>query len=110
RSASGDLSGAIEDLNTTIKINPDNSFAYSDRGIIFLDIGNYHQAIEDFDQAIKINPSNAIAYYNRGIILSELQEIQAAIADLRQSANLFLEQGRTKNYQNSQNMLEKLLQ
>ncbi|NEP41732.1 MAG: hypothetical protein F6K35_21850, partial [Okeania sp. SIO2H7] len=42
RSASGDLSGAIEDLNTTIKINPDNSFAYSDRGIIFLDIGNYH--------------------------------------------------------------------
>ncbi|NEP89684.1 MAG: tetratricopeptide repeat protein [Okeania sp. SIO2C2] len=110
RSASGDLSGAIEDLTTTIKINPDNSFAYSDRGIIFLDIGNYHQAIEDFDQAIKINPSNAIAYYNRGIILSELQEIQAAIADLRQSANLFLEQGRTKNYQNSQNMLEKLLQ
>ncbi|MDY7008206.1 MAG: tetratricopeptide repeat protein [Cyanobacteriota bacterium] len=110
RSASGDLYGAIEDLTTTIKINPDSSFAYSDRGLIFSDIGNYDRAIEDFAQAIKLNPSNAIAYYHRGMIFSELQEIQAAIVELRQSANLFLEQGRTKNYQNSQKAMEKLLQ
>ncbi|MGB3512732.1 MAG: tetratricopeptide repeat protein [Microcoleaceae cyanobacterium] len=108
RSASGDLQGAIQDCTTAIKINSNDSVAYSNRGMIYLEIGNYNNAIEDFAQAIKLNPTNATAYYNRGVVLSKLQNIVEAVEDFSKSANLFLEQGRAKDYQNAQNMIEKL--
>ena len=38
----------------------------------------------------------------------ELQELTAAIADFSKSANLFLKQGKTKDYQNSLNMIKQL--
>ncbi|MDJ0553426.1 MAG: tetratricopeptide repeat protein [Microcoleaceae cyanobacterium MO_207.B10] len=108
RSASGDQQGAIEDYTTAIKINPNDSVAYSNRGMIYSEMGNNNNAIEDFAQAIRLNPTNATAYYNRGVVLSKLQDITAAVEDFRKSANLFLEQGRAKEYQNAQNMIETL--
>ncbi|MGD1713089.1 tetratricopeptide repeat protein [Dapis sp. BLCC M172] len=108
QSANGYFQAAIEDFTTAIKINPQDVLAYNHRGILFSEIGNYNQAIQDFSQIIKLNPSNAKAYYNRGIILYELQELPAAVADFRESANLSLEQGKIKDYQNSLNMIEKL--
>ncbi|NEQ41712.1 MAG: tetratricopeptide repeat protein [Okeania sp. SIO3I5] len=108
QSASGYLQGAIEDFTTAIKINPEDDITYNHRGIIFSEIGNYNQAIRDFSQAIRLNSNNAKAYYNRGVILYELQDIPAAIADFSKSANLFLEQGKIKDHQNSLNMIEQL--
>lgn len=104
----GYLERAIEDFTIAIKINPQDDLAYSHRGMIFSEIGNYNQAVKDFSQAIILNSNNAKAYYNRGIILYELQELTAAIADFSKSANLFLKQGKTKDYQNSLKMIKQL--
>ncbi|MCL2923639.1 MAG: tetratricopeptide repeat protein [Trichodesmium sp. MAG_R04] len=104
----GYLEGAIEDFTTAIKINPQDDLAYSHRGMIFSEIGKYNQAIKDFSQAIILNSNNAKAYYNRGVILYELQDLTSAIADFSKSANLFLKQGKTKDYQNSLNMIKQL--
>lgn len=108
RSASGNKQGAIEDYTTAIQINPKDSVAYTNRAMIYSEMGNYNNAIEDFAQAIRLNPTNATAYYNRGVVLTKLQDIAAAVKDFRKSANLFLEQGRAKDYQNAQNMIETL--
>jgi len=106
--SSGYLQGAIEDFTAAIEINPEDDLTYNHRGIIFSEIGNYNQAIKDFSEAIRLNSSNAKAYYNRGVIRHELQERSAAIADFSKSANLFLEQGKIKERQNSLNMIEQL--
>ncbi len=76
--------------------------------MIFSEIGNYDQAIKDFSQVIRLNSNNAKAYYNRGVILHKLQDLPAAIADFSKSANLFFEQGKIKDYQNSLNMIERV--
>ena len=76
--------------------------------MIFSEIGNYDQAIKDFSQVIRLNSNNAKAYYNRGVILYKLQDLPAAIADFSKSANLFFEQGKIKDYQNSLNMIERV--
>ncbi|MCL2933025.1 MAG: tetratricopeptide repeat protein [Trichodesmium sp. MAG_R03] len=104
----GYLEGAIEDFTIAIKINPQDDLAYSHRGMIFSEIGKYNQAIKDFSQAIILNSNNAKAYYNRGVIRYELQDLTAAIADFSKSANLFLKQGKIKDYQNSLNMIKQL--
>ena len=104
----GYLEGAIEDFTIAIKINPQDDLAYSHRGMIFSEIGKHNQAIKDFSQAIILNSNNAKAYYNRGVILYELQDLTAAIADFSKSANLFLKEGKIKDYQNSLNMIKQL--
>ena len=108
QSARGYLQGAIQDFSTAIKINPQDDINYSHRAMIFSEIGNYDQAIKDFSQVIRLNSNNAKAYYNRGVILHKLQDLPAAIADFSKSANLFFEQGKIKDYQNSLNMIERV--
>ena len=39
----------------------------NDRGMIYLEQGEYQLAIDAFDEAIRLDPQDAIAYYNRGI-------------------------------------------
>lgn len=60
---------ALEDLNSTIKIDPNWPDAYDLRGSIQFKQGNVKESAIDFDQSIKKNPSRANGHWQRGISL-----------------------------------------
>lgn len=74
-----DYSGALEDYNRSIAIDPTCEDFYVGRGTAFRQLKEYSKAVADCSTAISINNSCAEAYYNRGlaIILSNKDIIKA---------------------------------
>ena len=63
-----DYEAAVGEITKIIGINPVDSMAYFDRGLIKNDfLKAYQSAIKDFTMAIKIDSSNVDAYYYRGM-------------------------------------------
>ncbi len=71
----------IEDFNRALKINPQFTEAYHNRGVVYLKQEKYQQAIEDFNRVIQINPQLALAYNNRGLAHFRQGNYQQAIKD-----------------------------
>jgi tetratricopeptide (TPR) repeat protein len=64
RQSQGDYAGAISDLNTALKLSPDNAVIYNARGLIYEKFGDYLSAMADYERALSINPSSAEALHN----------------------------------------------
>jgi tetratricopeptide (TPR) repeat protein len=62
--------------------------AYQNRGILFMDAGEYDRAIEDATQAIALAPDYHDAYHNRGNALAGKGEFAKAIADYKRAISL----------------------
>lgn len=108
KSMSGDYGAAIGDLDWVIQLNPQEDRAYYHRGLIYARLESNWSAIEDFNQTIRLKPNHAEAYYHRGIALAAISNYLSAIADLNYAANLFLEQGKTANYQQALSDIKKV--
>jgi lipoprotein NlpI len=80
---------AISDLNRLVQINPNNPYAYINRGTAYQGCGNYGSSIDDFNQALKIAPRIPMIYFNRGISWKALGNFERAIADQAQAIALF---------------------
>ena len=72
--------------------------------------GDHKGAISDFNQSLQLNPNDADAYGNRCVSHYKVGDKQRAIEDCQKAAELYLEQGKTKNYQYAMKVLEKLQQ
>lgn len=59
---------AIADYTTAIRMKPDYSYAYNDRGAMYFALKRYAEALKDFDTAITLNPTYANAYEGRGMV------------------------------------------
>lgn len=109
-----DAEGAIKDCTETIRLDPQSSFAYSARGKAQHALKRYKAAIEDYTQALNINSgwgnsdSPADSYYNRGSAKSKLNDLAGAIEDLKIAEDLFQQQGDTKRYRVTRDLLRKL--
>lgn len=109
-----DAEGAIKDCTETIRLDPQSSFAYSARGKAHHALKRYKAAIEDYTQALTINSgwgnsdSPADSYYNRGSAKSKLNDIAGAVEDLKIAEDLFQQQGDTKRYRITRDLLKKL--
>src|SRR5579871_4536541 len=68
----GDIEGACVELDQAAKEKPNNWKIYSDRGVMFAQLGNAEDAMADFNKAISLNPPSAKPYFNRGKLESEL--------------------------------------
>jgi tetratricopeptide (TPR) repeat protein len=64
RQSQGDYAGAINDLNTALKLSPDNVAIYNTRGNIYEKFGDYMSAMADYEYALSIYPSSAEAQHN----------------------------------------------
>ena len=82
-----DYQGAIESFSQALAFNPQDAFAYNDRGVAYHKRGDYPRSIQDYTRAIDLNPNYAEAYYNRGESWLHLGEWDKARADLNVALN-----------------------
>jgi tetratricopeptide (TPR) repeat protein len=79
--AKGDYDRAIADYTQAIRLNPNSTTIYNNRGNAYSNKGDYDHAIADYTQAIRLDPNSATAYNNRGTAYSEGGDYDQAIAD-----------------------------
>ena len=78
----------IKDLNAVLALDPDNPFAWFNRGFVNSRMGNYRASIDDFAQAIKLREDFAEACYNRGLMNIILSENRQGCLDLSRAGEL----------------------
>ncbi|WP_370588935.1 tetratricopeptide repeat protein [Tychonema sp. LEGE 06208] len=108
RNAGGDSQGAIADFTAAIGLNPNDAEAYANRAKVYQQLNNYNSAIGDYVQAIRLNPNYAAAYYGRGMVRRSLGDKAGAISDLEKAGKIFLDQGLTGGYKDTQFEIEKI--
>ena len=67
-----------------IRLDPNNSQLYYNRGITFYNRKNYDLAIADYTQAIRLAPNNNIIYASRGLAYFDKGDYDKAITDYTQ--------------------------
>ena len=72
---------AIKNFDELIRIWPNISEVYHNRGTFYTLLGRHRRAIKDFDMAIHINPDYADAYCRRGYAKMKLGHLWEAIRD-----------------------------
>ncbi|BAY43874.1 serine/threonine protein kinase [Scytonema sp. HK-05] len=100
--------GAIADFNEAIELNRNYAEAYYWRASVYGQKGNHQQALDDFNQVIRLEPDNPKAWRYRGVAYSKLKNKQAAIENYHKAAELYQQQGNTKEYQDTLEKLKKL--
>ncbi len=100
------LSAAMLDFDTAIRLNASNHRAYYNRGCACARSGNYFAAVNNFTEVIRLNPSDGKTYLNRGIVYHRLGYEQAAIADLQQAAEYFGLQGKKVAYEKTLDLIK----
>jgi tetratricopeptide (TPR) repeat protein len=117
---------AIADYTEAIRLNPNSSFAYNNRGLIRRNSGDLQGAITDYTEAILLDPRYYNPYNNRGLARYILKDLRGALTDLDAAirinpvyANAYLSrgairtslaeaQGDTKMQQRATNLLKQL--
>lgn len=76
-----DMTGALHDLDESIKLDPSQSVSFASRGIVQGTLGNLEPAISDFSRAIELDPADSVSFQNRGKAYSDSGDQQRAIED-----------------------------
>ncbi|MBD2770564.1 serine protease [Iningainema tapete] len=105
----GDTTEAIQDFNTALRLQPDNPFAYRQRGLARAYEENYLLALADLNKAISLQPDNAYAYVDRGIIRAKMgqqafmQDFDKALTLEPDSASIYDKRGFARYYRQDYN-------
>jgi tetratricopeptide (TPR) repeat protein len=75
---------AFEDFTQAIALDAKFTAAYSNRCLVYLQLGDYAKATEDCTAALQLNSNNTEAYLNRGLAYYRLRNYQAAIAEYQE--------------------------
>ena len=76
-----ELRRLLECLNADIAANPDDTNAFSARGLLHMELGDERRAEEDFGRVVDLSPGNAEAHNYRGLARARLGEHRLAIVD-----------------------------
>src|SRR5438477_3929649 len=78
----GDADQAIVDYSDAIRLAPNETFAYVNRGIVlYTKKDNNEGAIADFNTALKLNKCEVNAWINRGRVYKRKGDLNQSIAD-----------------------------
>ncbi|MCB0592986.1 MAG: tetratricopeptide repeat protein [Lewinellaceae bacterium] len=84
----GEHRRTVDDLNTTIAIEPENALAHDLLGLAYLEAEYFELAEKAFERAIELDPGLAIASYNLGLIRQQQLRYQEAMALFSRSIEL----------------------
>lgn len=79
---------AEEFYSQAIRTNPESALAYSHRGKLRAETGNYMEAISDYDNALRLYPDYPLTYNNRAEAKGISGDAKEAIADLTKAIEL----------------------
>ncbi len=71
---SGDYSNALEEINSAIKLVPNNPNYFYVRGTAYQKLNELLKALIDYKQALKLNPRHTDAILKCGIVYGKLNE------------------------------------
>ena len=69
---------AINNFDSAIKYAPNLSVAYNDKGVSFLNKGDYKEALPFFEKTIALDPKCEKAYMNMGCVYSNTNQYEKA--------------------------------
>jgi tetratricopeptide (TPR) repeat protein len=69
------------DLDRLIRIDPEDTWAHGERGMLRFELGDAQGAIEDFTDVLGTEDEAEWTYYNRGLAEASLGDYPAAIRD-----------------------------
>jgi tetratricopeptide (TPR) repeat protein len=84
----GNLQAALDDYNTSIRLDSSFDDAFFNRGIVYDVLGNTKAAIHDYTSSIRINPKLPDVYNNRGWAHFVSGDTSLAILDLNKAIAL----------------------
>jgi tetratricopeptide (TPR) repeat protein len=87
KAEAGDLWGANQDADNTVRANPQDARAYCCRGMIYKLRDNLAGALADYNTAIRLDPS-CNAYLYRGKMRQQMGDWQGAIDDFVQALTI----------------------
>ena len=73
-----ELKSALENMNKSQQLEPENPYRYSSRAYIKDACGDTEGAIADYKKCIELDPDDAIAYNNLGMLEDKLGRKQKA--------------------------------
>jgi Flp pilus assembly protein TadD len=91
---SSDYSGAINEINRSIELNPGKAELYDFRGILYTKLIKYNKAIKDFNEAAKLNPNEYEIYNHRGIVYYLVEDYNNSIKDYSKAIELYNDYGK----------------
>ena len=80
--AMGRTEGALADFAALLRLEPTNSEAHLERGVLLQQLGRLQEALEACDAAVAWSPPWAQAYFNRALMLRALGRGEEALSDL----------------------------
>jgi len=86
--SSGNISEALDAVQTLISQHPNESLLYNISGVCYKATGQLEMAIKCFEEAVKLKPNFADANYNLGLTLQDLNQLDAAIESYQATLDL----------------------
>ena len=83
-----DDAGALQDYDTALKLNPDDSSSWFQRGNVHLSMNNLDAAESDFSKALELDAEFARAWMNRGVVRYRKGAKSLAAEDLTRAQKL----------------------
>ena len=81
REVTKQLDLALADFNEAIALNPRVATAWNDKGMVYVDRGQFDSSLVYFDQAVQLDPNLGAPRSNRGAILLGRGNVAAAVTD-----------------------------
>lgn len=69
---------AIDEFQTSLSYNPDNSNAYYNMGITYYNMNKFEKALEYYNKVLLYKPNDALTHYNIGVVYSGLHKMDEA--------------------------------
>jgi tetratricopeptide (TPR) repeat protein len=76
---SGDYLSAALLFERITTLVPDDSVAWSNKGLALSKLNRFEHALKSFDKSLTINPNDAVVWRNRGLALSKLNRFEHAL-------------------------------
>ena len=84
-----DYANAIEDFNTSIRIEDTDARSYYNRAECYLYTDEYEKSIEDYTYALKLEPEEYSIFIGRGFAYKELKKYAKSIDDFTEALKYY---------------------